>query len=135
MKLLTVLVISVLFAIIQLFMVVGSASADTSNYKTAYNVTYTIDPNGIAHTEMKINLTNKTSQFYASSYKLQVGFNDVTNIRASDRSGAITPVLKKIPEGYQVELEFNDRVVGINNTLTFNISFDTQSIAKKHGEL
>jgi len=110
-----------------------STYAETGNYATSYHVTYTVDDDGLAHAVMNIGLTNLTSKYYASSYKLKIGFTDITNVKASDRTGPITPVLVKFEDGYQIELPFNDKVVGIGNTINFTLAFDLKSIARKNG--
>lgn len=115
--------------------IIHHAFADSQNYSTSYDTTYTIAPDGTTHASMKIGLKNTTSKYYASSYKLLIGFDDVSTIRGFDNEGAITPILKRADDGYQVELQFNDKVVGVGNTLYFTLSFDTKSIAKKQGDV
>lgn len=120
--------------LISFFFLPAPASAE-DNFDTAYNVTYTIDEAGIAHVTMKIGLTNKTSDYYASSYKIHVGFEDLANLQATDPDGAITPKVEKTEDGHAIALTFNKRVVGKENTLNFTLTYDTKDIAKKRGSV
>ncbi len=120
-------------------MIVGSTPIQSvraaANFNTDYRVTYTIDESGIAHSLINITLTNTSSQYYAPSYKMQLGFDDITNVRAQDSKGNITPVVTKNDEGYVIELKFNNKAVGLNSKQEFQILFDTPTIARNHGKI
>jgi hypothetical protein len=106
------------------------------NFLTDYNVTYIVSPNGLTNVVMNINLTNTTSDYYyASSYKVQLGFLNLTNVRAYDSGGTITPIVTKTDSGYTIEFSFNTKVVGIGNKQTFTVTFDTSDIAQNIGKI
>jgi transglutaminase-like putative cysteine protease len=111
------------------------ASADVSNFTTDYHVSYNVQPNGITHASIDISLTNNSSQYYASSYKVQLGFDNITNISATDPDGSINPVLNKTDDGYIIGLTFNKKAVGLNAKLNFNLSFDTPNVAQNFGKI
>lgn len=106
-----------------------------SNFTADYAVTYNVLENALTHVTFDITLANKTSQYYASSYSIQVGFKNVENILASDSGGKITPELTKNSDGNNIEILFNDRVVGLDKKLSFSISFDTKDIVQKSGKI
>lgn len=106
-----------------------------SDFTTDYAVTYNVMENALTHVTFDITFTNKTSQYYASSYGIQVGFNDIKNVLASDSLGKITPEISKNKDGNKIKFTFNDKVVGLNNKLNFKISFDTPDIAQKSGQI
>ena len=87
-----------LLVVFSFFNFLPNAHADSKNYKTSYNVQYDIEKSGATHATMRIGLTNQTSKYYATSYKLHIGFTDIKNIRAFDKGGSITPVLKKLDD-------------------------------------
>lgn len=105
------------------------------NFTTAYNVTYSVAESGDTHVEMRIGLTNTTSQYYASAYSIQVGFENISSIQASDAAGSVTPKVKKIIEGNVIDVSFNKQTIGLGKTHSFTISFDTPDIAKKQGSI
>ena len=113
----------------------ASNAAATSSFSTDYDVTYKVLDDATTHINFDIVLTNNTTQYYASSYSIQVGFKDIENVKASDPDGPIIPYITKNEDGEEIELTFNKRVVGINNKLNFNLFFDTKSVAKQIGRI
>jgi transglutaminase-like putative cysteine protease len=106
-----------------------------SNFTTDYHVTYTISEDGKTHAVLNGTLTNTTTQYYASSYKMQLGFDDISNVKASDAGGSITPSVGKNADGYVIGLTFNKKSVGMGSKLPFTISFDTPTIAREFGKI
>lgn len=107
----------------------------SSNFSTDYEVAYSVRVDGKTNVNFDVVLTNESSQYYAASYNIQVGLDDLESVKASDPDGAIVPVITKDSDGANIELTFNKRVVGINNKLNFNLSFDTKDVAKKLGKI
>ncbi len=128
-KLLAVLLVFVLFVLLAPFVFAES------NFVTDYNVTYNVLEDSLTHVTFDVTLTNKTSQYYASSYSIQVGFKDIENILARDNIGKITSQTSKNNDGNNIEITFNDRIVGLGKKLNFSISFDTRDIAQKSGKI
>ncbi|HWY79947.1 MAG TPA: transglutaminase-like domain-containing protein [Candidatus Sulfotelmatobacter sp.] len=121
------------FGIIALFY--PNCSFAASNFVTDYHVTYTIDENGIAHAVVNGTLTNTTSQYFASSYSIQLGFDTITNVDAHDAGGPITPQVTKNGDGYVIALNFNKQAVGLGSKQQFVITFDTPTIAHHYGRI
>lgn len=80
-------------------------------------------------------LTNTSDVYYASSYKIAAGFDDIENVNAYDSDGPITPKISKDEKGQTIDLTFNKRVVGLGNKLNFTLSFDTKEITQKVGRI
>ncbi len=118
-----------LIAFILFFTLVSSTFA-AKNFSTDYSVTYNIQGSSDTNVKLNVTLTNLTDNFYASSYDIAVGFNDIRNPQASDNEGKITPVIKKTNEGSTIQVPFNSKVLGLNNKLNFTISFNTSEIAQ-----
>lgn len=110
------------------------AHADEA-FSTAYDVTYTIMESGVTHASFVISLTNKTSDSYASSYKMNVGFKNIKNVQAVDPEGILSPDVETSNDESTIAVTFRKRVVGIGNTLTFTITFDTADIVQKQGKV
>lgn len=105
------------------------------NFTTDYNVTYSVKPDGTTHANLSIILINKSAQYYASSYQMNLGFADITNIVASDSAGVIKTNVSKVKDGYNMSLAFNKKALGLGSSLPFNLSFDTTNIAKHTGKI
>jgi transglutaminase-like putative cysteine protease len=127
--------ITPIIAAVIFFIFSSNLAHGSSNFSTDYNVTYTVDESGITRANLKISLTNKTSEYYASSYKVQVGFDKISNVTASDPDGKINPILEKADDGYLINLNFNKKVTGLGQKLNFNLSFDTTEVANKYGKI
>lgn len=126
--------IFVSFLFICFFIFPNSASA-SSSFTTDYSVTYTVSEDGKAHAQLHGTLTNTTSEYYASSYKMQLGFDDISNVKASDTDGTIDPTVTKNDDGYIIGLDFNKKSVGMGSKLPFSISFDTSAVARPIGKI
>lgn len=128
-------IVTVFITFITLFCLFPQSTHAATNFNTDYRVTYNIDEKGIAHSVINITLTNTTSQYYAPSYKMQLGFSEISNVRAKDAKGDIKPKVTKNDAGYVIELEFNNKAVGLNSKQEFAIMFDTTRIARNHGKI
>jgi transglutaminase-like putative cysteine protease len=106
-----------------------NAFAD-ANFSTNYDVAYTINQNATTHVNIDANLTNLTTNYYASSYSVEIGFKDVKNVTAFDSEGTITPKVTKTDKGTNIELNFNTRTVGYGVKQNFDIFFDTNEVAQ-----
>lgn len=121
-----------LLTIFLLFFIFTAKTFAQSNFSTDYNVTYTVGINASTHVNLNASLKNLTDKYYASSYSIQVGFTDIKNLSAYDSDGKIEPKIIKTSKGSTISLNFNQKVVGINNKLDYNISFDTSQVAENH---
>jgi len=100
----------------------GSKIANAEeNFTSDYRVTYTINNDASAHVQMDVTLTNLSSRYYASSYKIQLGFKNPFNIKNS--------------KGSNLDLNFNSKVIGQGSKLNFSVSFDTSELAQNQGNL
>ena len=125
------------FLIVSFFIfLIPIPTAQASNsFNTDYSVVYTATENGSTHAVLNVTLTNISSDYYASSYKVQLGFDTINNIQASDPDGPINPIIEKTDDGYVLTLKFNKKVVGLNKKLNFNLVFDTPDVAKQYGNI
>ncbi|OGH38319.1 MAG: hypothetical protein A3B44_01585 [Candidatus Levybacteria bacterium RIFCSPLOWO2_01_FULL_38_21] len=117
------------------FLISPSFSFAASNFLTDYDIRYTIFENQNTHVEINVILTNQTSVYYASSYKIHLGFEQIENIKAFDPDGNILGNVSKDNEEQTIEVNFNKRVTGVGNKLNLTISFDTKEVAQKLGNI
>ncbi len=123
-----------LIIVLYFFIRTGTSFA-ASNFTTDYRVIYSVAESGMTHATLNINLTNTSSDYYASSYKIHAGFDKIENVSASDPDGRINPKVDKTNDGNEISLEFNKKVVGMGSKLNFNLSFDTPDVAKQYGRI
>lgn len=126
-----------LLALIFLFFAaVAPVKAHASDYFSRdYDVTYTVQESGQTSVSINVTLTNKTSDYYASSDTIDVGFSQIDNVKARDPDGPIQPQITKSDSGNSINLTFNKHVVGVGKSLVFNVTFDTPEIARHEGKI
>lgn len=112
-----------------------SKTSFAANFSTNYSVTYKVNENETTNVTLNVDLKNNTSEFYVSSYSVQTGFSDISNISIKDSGGAIVYQMQKNDKGTLLTFSFNKNVVGINNIQSFVINFDTKEIASKFGSI
>ena len=122
--------------LVLLFFISSQAPVQAAdNFTTDYNVEYQVTDGGTTHALLTVTLTNSSTQYYASSYKVHLGFQDISNVRASDHEGPISPQVSKTEDGYIIDVNFNKKAVGKGTKLVFRIAFDTPTIAHKYGSV
>lgn len=124
-----------LFGLILVFFLAFPHASWASNFSTDYKVTYAVNESSSTRVTFDITLTNGTSDYYAASYKLILGFTGITDVTAKDNLGNITPIVENVKNGTQVGVTFNDKVVGLDKKQNFSISFNTNEIAQHSGNV
>ncbi len=124
-----------LFLFFLLFFALPNYSFAAKNFDTSYAVVYDVSPSGVTRVTLNIGLTNKTTDYYAASYGVQTGFDNISNVKVTDGTGELFYDAKKNDKGTEITFDFNEKTVGINNTQKFSISFDTKEIAKNFGSV
>ena len=107
----------------------------SEEFKTEYNINYQVNESGIVSVNHEISLTNKLSRVYATQYSLILPTTQITNIEATDEDGPCKLEINKDNETTTIIIKFNQEVVGIDKTLTFNLTYQNLSAAVKKGEI
>lgn len=123
------------FFVLFIFLFIPAKTFASDNFLTSYDVTYTISESGNTHITFAVSLENTTENWYASSYKIGIGFQNIKNVVASDADGLILPTINKTDFGQNMELALNKKAVGLGKIASFNLSFDTPNVAKKNGNI
>ncbi len=118
-----------------IFLIFPKASYAADNFATSYNVTYQVQENENTKVTFDISLKNLSTNFYASSYRIQLGYKDIENASAKDSGGQILVNKTKNNKGIELSMEFNNKAVGINKVQNFSVSFETKEISKKFGNI
>src|SRR5438067_230788 len=82
--------LTILFLFLTIHFLPGNVFA-AEKFSTDYNIRYVINENTNTRVNLKVSLQNKTSDYYASSYRINVGMKNIKNIEASDPDGQIKP--------------------------------------------
>lgn len=107
----------------------------SEDFYSQFKVDYIFDEKGLSTVNQKISLTNKKSGIYASSYQLMLQGIEPQNISGWDSAGPLKIATSQSDEDTTlVKIDFNDQVVGINNTLNFTLNYQS-SPADHNGQV
>ncbi len=122
-----------------IFCVIGSVVIKTANaegeFETSYEVTYAIDNNGSTTGTYNITIENKTPNYYADKFELKIGSTKVTEVSARDSTGELQTEIKFENNVTAISTKFNQRVIGLGKTLSWNLTYKTNDIAIKSGQI
>ncbi len=107
----------------------------SDNFSTSYSVIYNVSDSETTRVTLNIGLKNKTSDYYVSSYGVQTGFDNISNVAVTDGSGNLQYKTEKNDKGTSISFDFKQHTVGIGNVQKFSISFDTSEISKNFGSV
>lgn len=117
-----------------LFLVSSSARAE-GEFKTDYKVRYQIDKNGLTQVAQNIILKNQTPNYYADKFELKIGSTKVTDVKAHDETGDLDTSVKFENNVTIITIKFNQRVIGADKTLAWTLTYNTNEIATKSGQI
>ena len=109
-----------------------SLAHSAPDFKTSIILDYKYLPSGKSQVTQQVTLTNLTSQIYASSYQLYFQGELPKNLRAFDSAGNLkTSISTGSPESYLVNIEFNQPLVGRDQTRSFSVTYEGQPAVQK----
>lgn len=121
------------FSFLSLFFISSVFASD--EFETAYWVRYQIRPDGLTHVIQNITLTNKLTNVYATRYTFTLQGSEIQNVAAFDDQGALEIEVDREENQTQINLTFNEQVVGKGKTLNFSLSYDASDLAQKTGQV
>lgn len=104
-------------------------------FVTAYDVNYVVSETGKTRTSIKVNLTNRLSNIYASEFTLSIGSTNLTNIELSGANGSIEPQVSVGNKTTNINIIFNDKVLGKDQGQEFTLEFDSTDFATRLGNV
>lgn len=113
----------------------GQLSLAFESVPTSYNLNYDISESGTTQVEIRINLFNPNQDVYISDYTLFINESDLKNVQARDGGGLLKPIINKTPDGTEINLKVNQKVVGVEKPLSLLLNYESLNIAKKNGRV
>ena len=123
----------ILFFSFYFLFVISPKAFASQNFSVSSDVTYTITDTKKAHAQFLIKLVNKSTKYYASSYKINVGFAHLENVAAKMGNDAISTKIHETPEGDTIELVLGTKVIGKDKVADIILTFDTPDIVQALG--
>ncbi|MEX2028086.1 MAG: transglutaminase-like domain-containing protein, partial [Candidatus Curtissbacteria bacterium] len=104
-------------------------------FETSYKVQYDVDEKGSTLVTQQIVLKNKTSNYYADKFELKIGSTKVADVRAQDSTGPLETQAKFENNVTTINVKFNQKVIGIDKTLAWTLTYTSGELASKSGQI
>lgn len=124
-----------LFFLLTTYYVLPSPAAAQGEFTTDYKVIYQVDNSGKTNVTQQITLKNKTTNFYADKFELKIGSTKVEDVKAQDASGPMETTVNFNNNVTSISVKFNQRVIGIDKTLPWTLSYTSSELATKSGQI
>ena len=96
---------------------------------------YSVGPDGTTTVKHEIGLTNKFADIYPTHYALSVGSTRVSSAWARDGQGFLTPNVSTNENSTGIDFEFQEKSVGLGQTLSFSLGYQDEDIAQQNGRI
>lgn len=130
--------LQVLFFAILIFFVKLNFPQDAKavgEFETDYKVQYSILESGKTQVLEDIVLRNKTANYYADKFELKIGSTKVSEVKATDQVGPMQTEVKFENNITTISVKFNERVIGLEKTLPWTLTYSSQELATKSGQI
>ncbi len=104
-------------------------------FETDYKVSYQVETEAKTTVTQNIALKNKTSNFYADKFELKIGSTKVEDVKAQDSAGPMEAQVKFENNVTTISVKFNQRVIGISKTLPWTLTYSSNELITKSGEI
>ena len=127
----------ILLAVLFVYLLFPSETFAQNNFNVDVKIEYDIKESGNTFVTNHITLENAGSDVYATSYKLKLNNASPTNIKAfyKEKEEELSVSGGKINDNFTLEVVFDDAIVGKNESRSFVISYEEDSIATRTGEV
>lgn len=106
-----------------------------SEFSTSYDITYNVDLTGLTTTKQVVNLSNNLDHIFATEYTIIIGSTKITDIKASDNFGELTPEITQAGNSTNIKFNFNERVIGKNKSRNIVVNYKTKDFAVVKGHV
>ncbi len=127
--------LSIFFFFLIVFLIAGSKVFAQGEFISDYKVTYQVEPLGRTNVVQEIVLKNNTPNFYADKFELKIGSTKVDNVKAEDSQGPMVTNVSFENNVTTIDVKFNQRVIGLGKTLNWKLSYSSQELVTKSGQI
>lgn len=106
-----------------------------SDFETSYSSVYYVSENGVVSGQQDITIKNKKDNMYVSQYSMTIGSVDLSDIKVSDNFGAIAPKIETENNFTKIEIELNNKVVGLDKEVNLRVSYKTPDFTVVKGQV
>lgn len=106
------------------------------NFAVGYNLFYRFLDSGNTQVTQTTTLTNKKTNLYASEYEIVIFGKVVGGITGFDGNGNLAlTATKEDADRTKIHLSFNQKAVGVGNSLSFSISYELAGLVSSIGRI
>jgi len=105
------------------------------NFLTDYNITYNIDPTGVAQIEHVVTITNLEADVIATDYTLSLKQMDIYDVSATDVNGSLDVIKKQQSDQTNLDIKLNSFTIGEGRQNSITILYKSKFVANKTGEI
>src|SRR3989344_1436293 len=128
-------VLKLVFFLVSLFFLLPKAVFADENFDITTTAVYEILPDNSAKVTKNISILNKKEFIFSPNYNISFGFEDIKNIQIFNSFGSIPFDYKKEGGNVNLNINFNNPPKGINSVNNFTISFITDELVEKKGDV
>lgn len=126
---------SFIFSIVGFLMLLIPAVFAFDQFRTEYDITYTVEPDTVTWVDQKITVTNLKDDVIATNYVLGVKQLEIFDIEANDSQGKMEITEVQEESVTKLVAKFNENIIGRGRSNTFNFSYKSRDIANQVGEV
>lgn len=116
-------------------LVVCPVTLASDEFKTEFDVTYDVQPNGETFVTQDITITNLKDDVIATNYSLTLKQMLVSDLEAVDQAGPMEVVDEVEDDLTTIRVIFNENIIGQGRSNNFTLKYKTKDIATKIGEI
>lgn len=127
----------ILFIVYSLWFMVFSLNTAFAEgeFATSYDISYVVGTDGVTDVTQKITLKNLTTQYYASSFSLNLSSTQIFDITAFDAAGPLELETKKQGIQTSITVKFNQQIAGKDRLFPWTLRFKSRDFASKQGKI
>lgn len=128
-------VLKLVFFLAGLFFLLPRAVFADENFDISTTAIYEILPDNSAKVTKNISILNKKEFIFSPNYNISFGFEDIKNIQIFNSFGSIPFDYEKEGGNVNLNINFNNPPKGVNSVNSFTISFVTNELVEKKGDV
>ena len=125
----------IFFTVVMLFLLLAKGIFAKENFTTSTNVEYKIQSDGKTFVTHTVGVKNNTTEEFTKAYILTLFHLNPKNVRAYEDGNPVPLVIESNDGVYKITLNFENAVVGKDETRVFVITYEEESLVKQSGEV
>lgn len=118
-----------------LFLVLSSKAHAAGEFASSYDVSYEVDTSGLTQVTEQITVKNLTDQYYASSFTLNIGATQISDVSASDSQGPLSVEVTQENTKTRITVNLSQQITGIGKQYPWTLKFKSKDFTEHIGRV